>query len=356
MNTKIRLFIMLLAILAFSNSFNLMKIRGIDLSEVQIAYGKYRDAQNTNQSDMEAEYTKLEEQKLGLQESLAERKKSEADLSREYTEIRGSNDFQENIDSSKVYSLITDNAKTTNVKVEKFTVYKDIQNLTDDTYTISVKGSLVNISGMLNTLMYELSDYNVSVGNLSIRQDYDIYNLQRPFDSNSLLYWYDKKAVNKDGMIIGENEGKSDIPTQPGKSSSSTTGSTNIKFDDEGYERALDKALSSLEDDLDDLTYDYKQQMDDIEDDKSASEETRRILRNLLKDKYAREKEALESKIDETKKLIKAEYDQKLQKQLDAAKQEEERKQTEQNIIQNTLIDPTKIIYNCDITIKLLGV
>jgi hypothetical protein len=73
-------------------------------------------------------------------------------------------------------------------------------------YTIKFVGYLDSLTEALDNITSQLEDYNVSVGNYSLRQIYFCYDNMRPWDQTTLLNWYNNEYVSGSGEI-GKTDG-----------------------------------------------------------------------------------------------------------------------------------------------------
>ena len=104
--------------------------------------------------------------------------------------------------SDIIYSILLDSITDTPVDIVSYFANDSDKGL----YTVKFVGYLDSLSNVLDALTENLVDYDVSVGNLSIRQIYACYSNMRTYDKTTLLEWFENQYVTQNGGI-GSIEG-----------------------------------------------------------------------------------------------------------------------------------------------------
>lgn len=110
-------------------------------------------------------------------------------------------DFMES-SSDIIYSILLESITDTPVDVVSYFANDSDKGL----YTVKFVGYLDSLSNVLDALTENLVDYDISIGNLSIRQIYACYSNMRAYDKTTLLEWFENQYVTQNGGI-GSIEG-----------------------------------------------------------------------------------------------------------------------------------------------------
>ena len=165
---------------------------------------------NANLKNIQAEHQEKE---------LALRLEKTEEISQKATQLRDRiNDLKEEIlvledmgfddsiymesSSDVIYSILLNSIKDTPVDIVNYFANDSDKGY----YTIKLVGYYDSLSNVLDTLTENLEAYNISVGNLSVRQIYACYDNMRTFDQASLLHWFQNQYVTGSGNI-GSIEG-----------------------------------------------------------------------------------------------------------------------------------------------------
>lgn len=104
--------------------------------------------------------------------------------------------------SDIVYSLLLDCTEDTAVDIVTYFADKSEQGY----YTVKFVGYIDSLSYVMDKIAEVGTDYNISIGNLSLRQIYLCYDNMRSWDKATLLKWFENQYVTGSGGI-GSIEG-----------------------------------------------------------------------------------------------------------------------------------------------------
>lgn len=104
--------------------------------------------------------------------------------------------------SDIVYSLLLDCTEDTAVDIVTYFADKSEQGY----YTVKFVGYIDSLSYVMDKVAEVGTDYNISIGNLSLRQIYLCYDNMRSWDKATLLKWFENQYVTGSGGI-GSIEG-----------------------------------------------------------------------------------------------------------------------------------------------------
>lgn len=104
--------------------------------------------------------------------------------------------------SDIVYSLLLDCTENTAVDIVTYFADKSEQGY----YTVKFVGYIDSLADVMDQIAVVGSDYNISIGNMSLRQIYACYNNMRPWDKATLLKWFQNQYITGSGGI-GSIEG-----------------------------------------------------------------------------------------------------------------------------------------------------
>ena len=111
-------------------------------------------------------------------------------------------DLYKESSSDLIYSMLLDCTEKTPVDVVTYFANNSDQGL----YTVKLVGYIDSLSDVLDNLIENGMEYNISIGNLSLRQIYTCYDNMREWDKISLLEWFENQYVTGSGGI-GSIEG-----------------------------------------------------------------------------------------------------------------------------------------------------
>ena len=111
-------------------------------------------------------------------------------------------DLYKESSSDLIYSMLLDCTDNTPVDVVTYFANNSDQGL----YTVKLVGYIDSLSDVLDNLIENGMEYNISIGNLSLRQIYTCYDNMREWDKISLLEWFENQYVTGSGGI-GSIEG-----------------------------------------------------------------------------------------------------------------------------------------------------
>ena len=111
-------------------------------------------------------------------------------------------DLYKESSSDLIYSMLLDCTDNTPVDVVTYFANNSDQGL----YTVKLVGYIDSLSDVLDNIIENGMEYNISIGNLSLRQIYTCYDNMREWDKISLLEWFENQYVTGSGGI-GSIEG-----------------------------------------------------------------------------------------------------------------------------------------------------
>lgn len=111
-------------------------------------------------------------------------------------------DLYKESSSDLIYSMLLDCTDNTPVDVVTYFANNSDKGL----YTVKLVGYIDSLSDVLDNLIENGMEYNISIGNLSLRQIYTCYDNMREWDKISLLEWFENQYVTGSGGI-GSIEG-----------------------------------------------------------------------------------------------------------------------------------------------------
>lgn len=121
-------------------------------------------------------------------------------LEEEIVELEDS-DFDDSIylesTSDVIYSILLKSIKDTPVDIVNFFANESDKGH----YTVKLVGYYDSVSNVLDNITANLALYDVSIGNVSLRQIYACYDNMRAFDQASLLNWFKNQYITGSGNI-----------------------------------------------------------------------------------------------------------------------------------------------------------
>lgn len=266
------------------------------------------------------------------------------DIRKRIDEIRaesaGDGTGQESAEENEMLELITGHCDRNGLKLEKFYTmgYK--------MYSVRVSGTLKNINNANFNLMTELYKYGLSLGEMSLRQDYSAYNLKRSFDGTSLLEWYDSKFVNILGDVVSINSVK-----DPGvviKKGSEEEG-TGTSIDDEKRRVDIEAATKGIRDSIMGVESWHSIQRESIKSNVTYTTEEKTDQMELLTAEYKSRLAPLYAELERVTNRINEEYKLKVEEE----KAKEDTVKNNLTKIQSTLANNKDLIYTYDFTFRV---
>lgn len=298
---------------------------------------KKLDEQKANETDLnnrlETATAKAEELDTRIKEISAERQQAEAE------------NPTEELTSDVMYTKLVNVGLETGVDVDKYYSYDN------DKYTFTLSGKLGEIDNSIEKINEVLAGYTVDYGNISLRQNYNAYDLERTYDSGTLLDWYDNKIINALGETIEIN----DLLTESDETEDGiiyTVATLNdVKYDNEGYNMEVLTSNSSYESKINSLTKNYADQLAIIEK-SEYSDEVKAELRSTAENQYNIDIEALKNQKQAAADAIKAKYDEKYENDKKAVSHAIKTYQDKVDQLKKMLADSSSLEYTIDLTIR----
>lgn len=104
--------------------------------------------------------------------------------------------------SDLIYALLLDCTEDTAVDIVTYFADQSDKGY----YTVKLVGYIDSLSEVMDNIIASGADYNISIGNMSLRQIYSCYDNMRPWDKATLLDWFKNQYVTGSGNI-GSIEG-----------------------------------------------------------------------------------------------------------------------------------------------------
>lgn len=346
MKSKARILIILAAMLCLIAVVTVMGSTTVGINEVIAAYSNLKHAESLDGQmylDKVNAHTK----------EIAELTKQKADLDTKYIESQekmNATDEEntkadvEELTTDVMYKKVVDAGDLNNTAITKYYTFDD------NTFTVSMKGTLTELNKTLQSMKKNLDQWNVSFGNLSLRQDYDAYNLQRSYDSGTMVEWYDNKIVN----ALGETLNLSDLLTEEETDTGTiyTVASLDdVKFDTEGMNLETLASNSSYEDRINKKIEGYGNQLSILEK-TEYTEEVKKALRAKLENDYTYDMGVLNEKKEKAAAAIEAKYQKKYAQDKEKVATAIRTYQDKLDKLRSMLADSSMLKYELDITIR----
>lgn len=313
------------------------------------AYVEYDLAKQYNDEIYVEKQKQYKEQIVALENKLLELEDTEKEEINKQKEIIDAVEVTteyETITAEGLYDIAVKSAKDNGTSVERFYTFNE-----DNIYTIQIKGLFRDLNTTINDFQKTVENNNVSIGNMSIRQDYDAYNLEREFDDKSMLNWYNNEIVNVMGDVIDlsdlviENQSDGDVDY-------TLMTLDDVKLDTESINREVAASNKRIDEEIAQLVLDYGKQIDIIV--KSDYDiEVKAELRANIDTQHEEAKE----KLIELKDIRKAEIETKYQKiyEKDRAKVADAIFHYNKKLVElkATLADSSQLEYTMTFTVRV---
>lgn len=356
MKSKIKLIIMCIVAICVCGVISFFANNNIFESIIDVNM-KYKTAA----ADIETQNNKMWQDKLvdddqtiaDLNAKIEEAKAKSTELGERIKEINNEmanknngNTNLEPLNSDLMYYKLVNVGLASNTDIDKFYSYEDGK------YTFSLSGRLYEIERGIVKLNETLEDYVIDYGNISLRQNYDAYDLERTYDNGSLLTWYDNKIVNALGETIEIKDLVDETESDEEKEIDYTVDTLNeVKYDQEGYNMELLTSNSQFESKISGLTINYANQLSIIEK-SDYSDEVKKELREKAEEQYNTDIEALKAAKQSAADAIKIKYDQKYENDKKAVSHAIRTYKEKIDQLKLMLADNLTLEYTLDITIR----
>lgn len=272
------------------------------------SYTQYNQSKKYNNESYVEQQDKYKEKVKGLNEKHTKLDEETDKLREEQREIaakvQGNSDTEyERLSAEKLYQLAVKSAKDNGTVVEKFYTFDE-----PDIYTIQIKGIFKDINNTFKEFNKEIKNNEISIGNISLRQDYDAYNLKRDFDGKSMLEWYNNKIVNAMGDVIDlsdlieENNENKDVDVDY-----TLMTLDDVKLNTEAINREVTASNKRIDEEISELLIEYGKQKDIITK-SEYEEEIKEELIETIDIKHETTKQNLIDKKEKEKADIEKKY------------------------------------------------
>lgn len=310
------------------------------------SYSSYKQAKELNSDTYK---NKVEENKKKINE-LSERKtEAEKELETVKAEVEKVNqDRADKLGDEKrtpeiIYKKFVESGVINKTSINKFFTSED------NSFTLVLTGNLPKLNSTFKSIRKAMEDWGLSIGNISIRQNYDAYNLGRTYDDDSKLTWYDQKIINALGEVIDLNdfiiEEDEDKTIKYAVKSLDT-----VEYDQEGYNTELLASNSLYEQKITDLNTAYADQKTILEK-SEYTDEVKEDLAEKLEKSYQQDLKELKAEKKAEAKKIKTKYDKKYAADKRDAANRIKTYKDKVDELKTMLADSSKIEYRMDLTI-----
>ena len=331
-----------------------IRLSNYSIDDVIDAVNNYKSATDLNgeiwQKQFEQTKNKIEtlkEKKTGLEQQLSDIK----DQLREVAEENNSKIYTgEPMSDTLAYNFMAESSSETNTEVLKFFVEDPT------TFDITFVGKINDLQATLSTIRNKTGAWGVNIGNISIRQNFDAYDMARTYDNETRLDWYDGKVINALGEVIDIEQFMTESSEESGDIGIlySTISLNEVKFDEEGRDLEVLASNSTYEQKMSDALTNYANQLTIIEA-SDYEDEVKEEIRNKLSDAYNNTIAELKEQKEKAVVLIEAKFQQRYEDEK--AKALQMIATYEENIkkLRSTIVDSSEIEYRMDITLRYMG-
>lgn len=358
MKSKASLIILLVITMCFYGMSTVIQGMSVGVDEVITAYSGFQDALEMNNEMHQQRVINNEATIITLTNERDELQLKVDTLVEELNELlmKENGLAVDNLTGELLYERLVQAASMNDVQVERFYNYEN------GCYMTSLTGTLANINNTLQGLKESLNPWSTEIGNFSLRQNYEIYELARTYDDTIKMEWYNDKIINADGKVISLSEAESMKPDDyedtedPEPSNPSNTDDTNDKntgskepvfnktLEDYTKDIKIDEARMNLElNEIDvryEADYQFEKDMYDIRcstydhlPTEEYNAECAKLLENYneavkeLDEQKQAEKDAVKAKYQEEYDKAMAEAEAKYNKDKEAALKEQSNKE-----------------------------
>lgn len=348
MRSKIQLLIVVAIMIIISAVIAIIGRNEVGLADVLNSHSQYKSSLELN-SDLWINSYNTETEKLdSLNNQKAEMQKNLEDIQKTVREKEASkysiHKHDETMSGSLAYKMYTTAGVTAGAEISRFYVQDPM------TYTVKLTGTLDNLNATLSEIRRLTEEWGMNIGNMSIRQNYDAYNLGRKYDSSTKLSWYDNKIINALGEVIDLNDLKIEEDEDTGLIYS-VVSLDEVKFDTEGRDMELMASNSTYEQKMTEALSNYANQLTIV----AASDYTDEVkdeIQAKLADAYENSIEDLKAEKEKAANNIEAKYQRKYTDDKNRAAAMIRTYEDRLDSLRAMLADSSGIEYKMDLTIR----
>ena len=350
MKVKAYLILVLAILLSLSGLVYVIGTSDTGIADLLGAYSNYKHAKGLNSENY---VNQVVERKAELVERTEESEKLQVKYSELQNEIlKLSNDGKqvEEMTSSLMYNKLVSAGLPHDVDVIKFYTYTD-QYSGALSFTSTMTGKLADLNDMVQSLKENLGDWNIDVGNFSLRQNYDAYSLPRSYDTGTLLDWYDNKIVNALGEVIniGDLLKAEESEEDKEKIMYSLVSLDDVKLDEAGRDKEVVASNSYYEKLISDAISNYGKQLALI-DETDYSFEVKEELRAKQELSYQKAMDDLQNQKNDAAKAIESKYQRMYENQKRQVSNALQLYKDKLDELKGMLVDSSDIEYRLDLT------
>ena len=343
MKSKSYIFILLSFVALLMITMTVINNAPADISNVYSAYSSVKQAKKL---DSELYQNKV----IEYQEKIQDLRKQKEQLNTKLEDIKKEmNSYSSNnaedlgpMTSDLMYSKLVEAGNLNGAKVIKYYSYED------ESYMTSITGTLSQLNGTVQSLKDYLSDWKVDIGNYSLRENYDAYDLKRTYDDGTQMNWYDAKIINALGEVISLDDLIIEEDEDTGIKYS-VTSLDDVKFDTEGRNTELTASNSYYENKMNEALENYGNQLTILQK-ADYTEEVKEELKVELDNNYNETIDGLKKAKEAAAKSIEAKYQAKYENDKKNAAYAIETYEQKVEELRGMLIDSSSIEYRLDLT------
>lgn len=349
MKKTMRLIILLVLFMFIAVAVGFIGKTTVGISDVRGSLLNLKSANQSNGIAYERRYAELKNEKSTLETEKEKLNEDVVKAEEEYKalieELSKKKTGVEALNEQNAYGVFVDAATLNESDLYKFFV-EDAS-----TYTVTYIGTLPVLNSTLETIKEKTFDWGMDIGNISIRQNYDAYNLERSYDDETRLDWYDYKIVNAFGEVISldvlnNTEEPIDITVKY-----STDVLDEVKFDTQGRDTEVLASNSAYQEQINKVIASYGEQLVVLEN-KGYDDLVEAEIKVKLEEEYNKQLDELKAEKAKAAAAIEAKY----MKAYNDAKEKVTAKiknyQDKIDELQKMLADSSGIEYRLDITLS----
>ena len=343
MKSKYYIFVLLSFVTLLMATMTVISNAPADISNVYSAYSLIKQAKKLDSEfyqnkviEYQGKIQDLSKQKEQLNTKLEDIKKEMSSYNSNTAEDLGP------MTSDLMYSKLVEAGNLNGAKVIKYYSYEN------ESYMTSIIGTLGQLNGTVQNLKDSLSDWRVDIGNYSLRENYDAYDLKRTYDDGTQMTWYDNKIINALGEVISLDDFVIEEDEDTGIKYSITS-LDDVKFDTEGRNAELTASNSYYENKMNEALKNYGNQLTILQQ-ADYTDEVKVELKTELDNNYLETVDGLKKAKEAAAKSIEAKYQVKYEKDKKHAAYAIETYEQKVKELRGMLIDSSSIEYRLDLT------
>lgn len=352
MKNTAKAILILIAVILLSLVVAFISKTTVGVSDVKGAFTNLKYANSLNGETFKNKYESDIKEKESLKKkvnTLTETAKAKEDEYKEALKAKAEEVGEiEILNEQNAYGKFVDAATLNKVDLNKFFVNDAAS------FTVTYIGKIDELNNTLKTIKDNTDAWGLNIGNVSLRQNYDAYNLGRSYDEQTRLEWYDYKIVNAFGEVI-------DLETLNGNTEEeditimySTNSLDEIKFDTEGRDTELLASNSYYEDQISKVIANYGEQLVILEN-KGYESLVEAEIKIKLEEEYNRRLESLKEDKEAAAAKIENKYAKQYNDQKKAATQKLKNYEAKIDELKKMLADSTGIEYKLDLTMRYVN-